>query len=212
MRLVALLLQNQNPMALQLTVYSDYICPYCYVTLGTLLQLEKSFELDITWKGMEIHPDTPEEGMKLTDLFKEPDFPKTLQALAAKAKAVGLPFGDLSWLPNSNYAHQAAEFARRQGKFTEFHELLMKAYFGDLQNIGEIPVLQELGLKVGLDAAKLEEALVTEAFEPYLMETLQEARQWGISGTPTLIINDQYKVVGAQSQEHLEQLFEELSD
>ncbi|MEL6537871.1 MAG: DsbA family protein, partial [Bacteroidota bacterium] len=82
-------------MAIDITVYSDYICPYCYVGMGTLHKLQEKYDLNITWKGMEIHPDTPEEGMLLTDFFKDADVPSMLAGLKARAEEVGLPFGDL---------------------------------------------------------------------------------------------------------------------
>ncbi|HAA12319.1 MAG TPA: hypothetical protein DCE41_11705 [Cytophagales bacterium] len=199
-------------MAIDITVYSDYICPYCYVSMGALHKLQEKYDLNITWKGMEIHPDTPDEGMLLTDFFKDADVPNMLAGLKTRAEEVGLPFGDLQILSNSHDAHTAAEFARAQGKLEEFHVAMMKAYFGDTKNIGEMEVIMEVAKEVGLDLLKLEEALVTSAYEDDLMQDLADARQWGITGTPTLIINEQYKVVGAQPLASLDQFLEEISD
>lgn len=197
-------------MAINVTVYSDYICPYCYVGMGTLEKLQEKYDLNITWKGLEIHPETPDEGMPLQEFFKGMDLESAMGALKERAKELGLPFGDLKLLANSNYALQAAEYAREAGKLDEFHPAMMNAYFAETRNIGELSVIMEVAKEVGLDLLKLEEALVTDKYDETLMQDLAAAQQWGVSGTPTMIIEDQYKVVGAQPLDVLDQFFEEL--
>lgn len=198
-------------MALTVTVYSDYICPFCYVGMGVLDQLREKYDLQITWKGMEIHPETPEDGVLLKEFFTDAGFDQRLADLKSRAQALGLPFGDLTVLANSHDALQAAEFARDQGMLEEFHRAMMQAYFGENKNIGEMPVIMAVAKEVGLDLLKLEEVLVTSAYEERLMQDLAEARQWGVTGTPTMIVEDQYKIVGAQPLEVLDEFFETLS-
>mgnify|MGYP001821638697 FL=1 len=41
---------------LKVTVYSDYICPFCYVGNHRLQRLRDSYELKINWCLLEIHP------------------------------------------------------------------------------------------------------------------------------------------------------------
>ena len=44
------------------TVFSDYICPFCYVGDVRLDRLREYYELKISWCFVEIHPETPAEG------------------------------------------------------------------------------------------------------------------------------------------------------
>ena len=46
----------------KVTIYSDYICPFCYIGKDRADRLQQEFDVEIEWKGFEIHPETPEEG------------------------------------------------------------------------------------------------------------------------------------------------------
>ena len=49
---------------MKVTVYYDYICPFCYLGSKRILELSKEFDLDMEWVGIEIHPEFPPEGKK----------------------------------------------------------------------------------------------------------------------------------------------------
>ena len=159
---------------------------------------------------MEIHPETPILGMDINQKFGERTVEVTINRLNQMGQAYGLTYGKLTHLPNSNFALQAAEYARSKGKIEAYHHLLMESYFTHGKDIGRIDVLCELGRQVGLNATELEEAIVHKLFQEKLDQDAEIARKNNIHSTPTFIINDQYLITGAQSIDKFRQAFNEI--
>ena len=53
---------------LRISVFSDYICPFCYIGHHRLMQLRDKYDLRINWRLIEIHPETPSEGQPVSGL------------------------------------------------------------------------------------------------------------------------------------------------
>lgn len=147
---------------------------------------------------MEIHPDTPGEGLLLSEKFKGMDTEGMFANLRRSGAPYGIDFGSLKVLSNSRKALEAGEFARDHGKFEEFHELIFHAYFTETRDIGEVELLVELAQKAGLDTDELRAALEDGRYMPRLESTLEMAHHYGINSTPTFVINNKYALVGAQ--------------
>jgi len=54
----------------KLTIYSDYVCPWCYVGQGAVQKLSQNYPLEVTWMPFYLRPDTPPEGMELPTQVK----------------------------------------------------------------------------------------------------------------------------------------------
>lgn len=166
----------------------------------------QEYEIAVEWKGLEIHPEFPAAGL-LRSAFGGPRMravEENLQHLAAES---GLSMGSPDPLANTHLALLAAEFARDAGRFEPFHRRLFEAYFQEGQNIGERPVLRAAAQEVGLDLARLEQALDSERYEERLEEVRREAGTLGISGIPTFVMEGMW-LVGAQPQELLRRMAE----
>ncbi len=101
---------------------------------------------------------------------------------------------------NSRLALEAAEFAKDQGKFEEFHKALFRAYFADERNIGLMDVLLDVAGKVGLDIQQLKQALENRTYQQQVQDQVDYAHELGITGAPTFFINNQL-IVGLQPYE-----------
>jgi len=188
----------------KIVVYSDYICPFCYIGFYRVEQLKEKFDLDVEWRPFEIHPETPKEGTELNNL----PFPKEyLEMMKANVKRladdVGVTFKLTDKLPNSQMALYISEFARKKGKFDEFHKLVFDAYWKDGKDIGDQTMLLSLAELIGFNRKEILEYLDSE--EPFeeLKKSLKDLRNYGINGVPTFIIGDRI-VVGAQPYEVFE--------
>ncbi|MFX0044126.1 MAG: DsbA family protein, partial [Candidatus Hodarchaeota archaeon] len=122
---------------IKVIAYSDYICPFCYIGYHRLTQLKKEYNLDVEWRPFEIHPETPKGGALTEDL----PFPKGYLEMAfANVKGLadedGLKLKFSGKLPNSRLALYVSEFARKKGKFGEFHKIVLDAYWLDGKDIG----------------------------------------------------------------------------
>ena len=108
-------------MAIKIEMFSDFICPFCYIGFETVRKLKPEFDLDIAWRGFQIHPDWPAEGMPAAEFRREMS-PETRRAIwtriQAMAEEVGFSMKPPELLTNSRPALEAAEFAaeKRQGR------------------------------------------------------------------------------------------------
>jgi predicted DsbA family dithiol-disulfide isomerase len=197
---------------LKVIAYSDYICPFCYIGYHRIEQLKNEFNLDVEWRPFEIHPETPKEGALTDDL----PFPKGYLEMAfANVKRLadedGLTLKFSEKLPNSRLALYISEFARRKGKFEEFHKLVLDAYWLEGKDIGDKSLLLDIGESVGLDKKEIENYLGTD--EPFkaVQKSLKEIRTYGLNGVPSFVIEDRL-IVGAQPYEIFKRVINKILD
>jgi len=67
---------------MNVTVYYDYTCPFCYLGTKRILGLSNEFNLTIDWKGIEIHPEFPPQGKKRTRTLKSKPIAETIKEMA----------------------------------------------------------------------------------------------------------------------------------
>jgi predicted DsbA family dithiol-disulfide isomerase len=108
--------------------------------------------------------------------------------------------------PRSRLAHEAAHWARAQGRFDAYHEAIFRAFFERGENIGEIEVLTSLASALGLEAESLRQALERHEFEKSVLDDERESQVLGVSGVPAFIADRKAALSGVQSVENLRQL------
>ncbi len=150
------------------------------------------------WLSVEIHPDTPPEGMPIEQMFPSLDTKRMMKNLRAMGAVYGIIFSDITRISNSRLAIQAAEFSRDQGRFDEFHDAVLQAYFALGMDIGDREVIIQLGKDTGLDTTALVKALQEETYLPRMKEMQEEAAKAGVTGMPTFVLMSQKTIVGAQ--------------
>lgn len=199
-------------MAPKVTVYSDYICPFCFIGKERVDRLEKKFSVDMEWKGFEIHPETPPHGSDLASLGFDEDRVRAIHSrVQAMSEEAGLKLSFPSRISNSRLALHIAEFAKEKGRFKEYHEAVFRAYWQEGKDIGDKEHLFALAAQAGLDLEELESYLKSGKAADKLKRHLKEVTEYGIDGVPTFVIGNKM-VVGAQPYEVLERvLIQELS-
>lgn len=129
------------------------------------------------------------------------------QELKVRADELNLPFNPPPVLANTRRALQLAEYARDQGKLDALHVPLFQAFFVKGQNLSDETVLREVAESAGLDPDAAMAAINEGRYEERIDQVAAQARQYGITGVPTFIINDRYKLVGAHPYERLREIF-----
>jgi len=180
---------------MNVTVYYDYICPFCYLGTKRILGLSKEFNLTIDWKGIEIHPEFPPQGKKRTKTLKSKSFAETIREMAKEDNIeIKLP----GYATNSRLSLEASEFAKIKGKFLEFHIGVYEAYFLEGRNIGDIEIVLDIGEKAGLHRSDLVECLNKRTMFDNIEANKKEAEDNLILGVPTFIFGN-FPVHGNQS-------------
>ena len=195
-----------NPV-LRVSVFSDYICPFCYIGSRRLLRLRDEFDLEVDWCGLEIHPDTPAQGMPVQSLGYPPAQWDALMAnLKGLAKAEGLEIATRVITTNSKRALLLAEAAKQAGAqvFYRLHEALFDAFFRQGLNIGDTAVLRDIAAASGVADTLVEAAWFAPCYADRLRSNLRRAAELGISGTPTYVFGERL-LAGAVDESQLRQ-------
>ncbi|UCD01826.1 MAG: DsbA family oxidoreductase, partial [Promethearchaeota archaeon] len=196
----------------KIIVYSDYICPFCYIGFHRIKKLKKQFNLDVEWRPFELHPEIPKEGIVVEKLpFSNEYLEMIIANVKQLAEEAGITFEFSGKLPNSRLALIISEFAKEKGKFSEFHELIFEKYWKEGKDIGDLSILLEFASSIGLDKNEILAYIKSEEPVNKLKNFTSELGRYGINGVPTFIIGDRI-VVGAQPYEVFEKVINQVSD
>jgi predicted DsbA family dithiol-disulfide isomerase len=167
--------------------------------------VKESFDIEVQWRAFPLHPETPEDGRTLEELFagRNMDIPAMLERLKKVADDLGLPWGTRKMTFNSRLAQEMGKWAEEKGKGDGFHEAVFRGYFVEGKNIAKKDVLLGLAKKVGLPVKEAREVLESRSFKEAVEEDWKLSMKWGVTAVPTFVI-DGHAVVGAQPYDVLE--------
>lgn len=190
---------------LSVTVFSDYICPFCYVGDARLEKLRERYDLEVDWCFFEIHPDNPAEGKPVEDLGYPPEqWQRMMANLERMASEDELALAPRTFTTNSHSALLLAEATKSLAPeaFGALHKRLFTAYFAERQNIGDRRVLREIAKECAIPRQVVEQAWSDPAFEQRLHDQSWRAAQMGVQGVPAFLFG-RYIVAGAVPAETL---------
>jgi predicted DsbA family dithiol-disulfide isomerase len=184
----------------RLVVYSDYLCPWCYLAEHRLerLKAELGELVELEWRSFLLRP-RPEPGRDLERFMR---YTQSWLRPAAEPDAPVFRVWESTEGPptHSVPAHLAAKAAAALGPeaFAALHGRLLRAYFEQSRDISRVDTLRALW-----NEAELPEAGFAACFAPELLEqTLaehNEAVSLGITGVPALrVAGTDAFVTGAQ--------------
>ena len=193
----------------KLEVFTDYVCPWCYLGDARVKKLKKAYKIDIELIHFPLHPDTPVEGRKLLDLFRstQDDIDKKNQNMSALMKNEGLPFNDRVYTFNSRLAQEIGVWAEKLDHSTSIHDNFFEAYFVHGLNIGLENVILEIVDKSGLDRDEAKKIIQNRLFSDEIDQHWKKSRNYGVTGVPTYVYNNQ-SIVGAQPLENLSEFLD----
>ncbi|MBZ4420618.1 DsbA family protein [Myxococcus sp. RHSTA-1-4] len=173
----------------RIDVWSDYVCPFCYLELPVLerLQSELGPELEVHWRAYELRP------APVPTLDPAGEYLRTTWARAVypMAEQRGMTLRLPPVQPRSRLALEAAEFAKDAGAFPAFHQGVFRAFFEEGRDIGDLAVLGDIAEASGLDREALTRALKSGSYTGRVVFDQEAAQRLGIRGVPTL------RIVGA---------------
>lgn len=165
--------------AVPVVVFSDFACPFSYVTEAALRRMQSAGEVQPTHLAWELYP-APAP-------LPPSDAGEWMDALRPLADEVGIALR-VPVPARTRKAHEAAAFAASKGVGQAMREALFAAYFAEGRDIGRIDVLVEIGTALGLDASELKVVLDVDAFAARVAAEQDAARRAGVEGVPTLVV------------------------
>ncbi len=194
-----------------LEVFTDYVCPWCYLGDNRVKKLKQNYDIEVKIVHFPLHPETPEEGRTLQDMFATgPEaIAEKNRTMKGLMEAEGLPFKDRSHTFNSRLAQEIGTWAETQPGGEAIHDKFFDAYFVAGRNVGDIEVIIDIVKSVGLDETEARAVLEERRFRDAVDADWAKSRSYGVTGVPTFVCNRQ-GLVGAQPYEVLEQLMAEV--
>jgi predicted DsbA family dithiol-disulfide isomerase len=186
-------------------IYYDYASSLCYVAKKVMEQLQGRLEIELLWKGVQIS--RRHQGWKNGEMIGDEAKGKIFRV--AQETGVTLRVPD-HWLDSSS-ALEGAEFAREQGKFTEYHDAVFAAVFEEGRDIGDFHTLLTLAERIGLPSNEFAQALKTGLFTERVKENETEATTFGIVGYPTFMLGA-FPLIGIQPAETMRLLIQRYVD
>lgn len=210
-------------MKLDFQVWSDVVCPFCYIGKRHLEQALSQFpevEAEITWKSFQLDPSTPENPeMDLYDSLaskygKDRNWAiEMTKGVTNSAKQVGLDFDMDSGVPsNTLKAHQLLHLAKEKGVQDPLKEKFLSAYFVEGKEVNDNATLIEISKSVGLESSDIEKTLQSDDFKDEVEQDISMAQQIGVQGVPFFLIQGKYGLSGAQPVEVFVDVIQQVID
>lgn len=212
---------------INITIWSDFACPYCYIGERRLqdaikeLGWENNFQTD--FKAFELNPDAPKvaTGTIVEKLAKK--YNLTLEAAKQKVdeicklgREIGIDFRyDTAKSSNTRDAHRLMKLAEaRYDRDTveKLNETLFADYFTRNLTLADPTVLLNAATSSGLKEEDAKEVLDSNLYEEDVLKDEQEAAMRNIHGVPYIVFDNKYAVPGALSIDDFKSVLRQVFD
>lgn len=196
---------------MRIDIWSDLVCPWCYIGKRRLEDALSGFEhrdqVEIVHRSFQLNPSAPAgTTSRRRDMLMAKYGWSLAEAEAMDARMEATAAGDgLEYhlsavgLTGSTFdAHRLVHLARDRGRQDEAVERLFHAYFTEQRSLFDQQTLAALAVEAGLDADEVKAVLSGDRYADAVRTDLQEAQALGATGVPFFVIDHRYAVSGAQ--------------
>ncbi|GIF24915.1 putative DsbA family dithiol-disulfide isomerase [Actinoplanes tereljensis] len=204
---------------MDIQVWSDVVCPWCYLGKARLEKAIAQFDGDVTvtYRAFQLDPAPVPRPVPIRDAMaaKVGGWNRAEEMLAhvtsiAAADGLRLDY-DRAIAANTFDSHRLIAWASGQGRQADMLDALQRAHFTGGADLGSRPALAGVAASIGLDGAAALAYLESEAGTGAVTTDLTEARELGITSVPTFLIDGKYTVQGAQEPATLLAALEEIA-
>jgi predicted DsbA family dithiol-disulfide isomerase len=208
---------SESDTAAHITVYSDYVCPFCYLGRESLrrYQDDRDDPLEIEWHPFDLRAGTRNADGSIDDSVDDGKDEDYYEQAKENVRRLQEQYGvemdldiarDVDSLDAQIVSYHVKE-THDYDQWLAFDEALFEALWQDGRDIGDADVLRDVATQSGLDAEVVDEALSDERLRADLHDLFDRARREGVTGVPTFAY-DGYAARGAVPPEQLERLVE----
>ena len=198
---------------LHLDVIVDVVCPWCFLgkrRLDTAIAELDDLDIEVRYRPFQLDPTIPQEGIEREEYiigkFGSADALDEAHArLFSLGADVGITyaFDLIEKSPNTLDAHRLIRWAAAEGLGDPMLERLFSLFFEEGADLTKAETLIAAAEDVGLDedevTMKLEDGVDLDA----LKADIAHAGRMGITGVPTIIVENKFAISGAQTSEVL---------
>ena len=194
--------------SITIDVFSDFVCPWCFIGGVRLEQalagMADEVTAEVTYHPFFLDPTLPPEGVSIPQMLRKKygvDPQQLWSRVEAAARESGITL-DLSLQPTmyrTARAHTLVRHAEAKGTQRALAAALFRAYFQAAANITDPEVLAGIAEQHGFTRAEALELIGSEAELELSSEAAISAAQGGIRGVPFFVFDGKLAVSGAQS-------------
>ena len=198
-----------------ITVYSDYVCPFCYLGRESLrqYQTQRTEPLVIDWHPFDLRASTRAPDGSIDESADDGKDDAYYEQARENVRRLQERYDvemdlDLATDVDSLNAQLVSYHVKQERDYEQWLELdeaILAALWTEGRDIGDPDVLRDLAADVGLSADVVETALSDDALQAELRDQFRDAQRSGITGVPTFAYDD-HAARGAVPPEHLERL------
>jgi predicted DsbA family dithiol-disulfide isomerase len=178
---------------MKIPVAHDYICPWCWIAVFQVKELEAEFGVEFDWLSYELMP----ENLPWDDAPSVPHVatnrPKTPSRMDLAWAAAGMekPTVERPKKMRSHNALEATEYVKANGDARGFVEAMYRALWEEGREINALPVIEEVAQPYVEHTSKLIAAVERREFRDRIVPFDDEAYAVGVYNVPTYWIGDE---------------------
>lgn len=198
--------------SLTVEIWSDVICPWCYIgkrrweTAAAALRDE--VDLNVVFRPYQLDPtSTPGKSAPVVEAYAkkfggEERATQIIDHVTSIAAAEGLEFRmDRALRANTLLAHRLLWLAEATGDQYALKERLMRAYFCEGLDVGDVETLANCAADIGMSRDGVRDFLNSDDGKAEVKALLQVAAEADITAVPTFVFDGRWMVPGAQDAE-----------
>jgi predicted DsbA family dithiol-disulfide isomerase len=207
-------MEIQKVNSLTLEIWTDFMCPLCYIGKTNLENALREFpdkdKVKVTYHPFQLFPDAPSNTGKnyydytsMTHGGLSVEYVKEGNARVVDlANSIGLQYNLDRVIPtNTMDALRIGLYAQEKGKAKEWTSRTYRAYFTEGLNIGDAQTLAKLGSETGLDAREILKILSGDKYKSMVQAERLYGLSIGVQGVPFFVLNNRTGVSGVRSKE-----------
>lgn len=160
-------------------------------------------DIEVEWKPFELRPE-PVPPIDPASDYIQNAWKHSVKPLSEK---LGVEMNFPPVQPRTHLAFEGFQFAKEKNKANEYNHRMLKAFFVEGKDLGNVDVLVELAEEVGLDPVEFREAVVSRRYKDAHKAALNEAAEQDIRAVPTFFIGDR-KLQGLYPADRLTQIID----
>lgn len=198
---------SEAPRTLEVEVWSDIVCPWCYVGnvrfKKAVAELGDDVQVNLRTRSFELDQNAPHDPQPNLERLAEKYMVELEQAremenrLAAVCAEENVPFAIERVTANSFDLHRLVHLAREFGRGEELFDELQREHFGEGINVFEHDHLIARAVDFDLPADRVEALLAGDELGQQVRDDEREAQRIGVSGVPFTVLDGRLAIPGA---------------
>lgn len=195
---------------MQVEIWSDIICPWCYIGKRRFEQALAGFahkdKVNVIWRSFELDPEAPHQREGTLREYLAKKYRVSLEEAAAMnervtsvAKEAGLEYRLADARPGNTFdAHRLLHFAASRQLGERAAERLMHGYFSESLPVGERASLARLAPDFGIAENEALAMLEGDDYSGEVRADEARAAKFGITVVPFFVFDEKGGISGAQ--------------